>query len=111
MANVEEQVSGATQLIPLHHPQSYPVPMLTARQEVHTGAENAEQLYSVTEDEGGKLRSELTPMSSPWMTPMGSIGYITVPLLVQIRLILVTIAEIPTGREIWGERVASFYRK
>ena len=59
MANVEEQVSGATQLIPLHHPQSYPVPMLTARQEVHTGAENAEQSYSVTEDEGGKLRSEL----------------------------------------------------
>ena len=54
-ANVEEQVSGATQLlIPLHHPQSYPVPMLTARQEVHTGAENAEQSYSVTEDEGGK---------------------------------------------------------
>ena len=30
MANVEEQVSGATQLIPLHHPQSYPVRMLTA---------------------------------------------------------------------------------
>ena len=58
-ANVEEQVSGATQLIPLHHPQSYPVPMLTARQEVHTGAENAEQSYSVTEDEGGMLRSEL----------------------------------------------------
>ena len=59
MANVEEQVSGATQLlIPLHHPQSYPVPMLTARQEVHTGAENAEQSYSVTEDEDGKLQSE-----------------------------------------------------
>ena len=59
LANVEQQVSGATQLIPLHHPQSYPVPMLTARQEVHTGAENAEQSYSVTENEGGKLRSEL----------------------------------------------------
>ena len=59
MANVEEQVSGATQLIPLHHPQSYPVPMLTARQEVHTGAENAEQSYSFTEDEGGILGSEL----------------------------------------------------
>ena len=57
LANVEEQVSGATQLIPLHHPQSYPGPMLTARQEVHTGTENAEQSYSVTEDEGGKLRS------------------------------------------------------
>ena len=59
LINVEEQVSGATQLIPLHHPQSYPGPMLTARQEVHTGVENAEQSYSVTEDEGGKLRSEL----------------------------------------------------
>ena len=59
LANVEEQVSGSTQLlIPLHHPQSYPVPMLTARQEVHTGM-TAEQLYSVTEDEGGRLRSEL----------------------------------------------------
>ena len=58
MANVEKQASGTTQpLIPLHHPQSYPVPMLTARQEVHTGAENAEQSYSVTEDEGGMLRS------------------------------------------------------
>ena len=55
MAIVEEQFSGATHLlIPLHHPQSYPVPMLTARQEVHTGAENAEQSYSVTDDEGGK---------------------------------------------------------
>ena len=59
LRNVEEQVSGATQLIPLHHPQSYPVPMLTARQEVHTGAENAEQSYSVTEDVGGMLRSEV----------------------------------------------------
>ena len=59
LANVEEQVSGTAQLIPLHHPQSYPVPMLTARQEVHTGAENAEQSYSVTEDDGGKLWSEL----------------------------------------------------
>ena len=107
MANVEEQVSGATQLlIPLHHPQSYPVLMLTARQEVHTGAENAEQSYSVTEDESGKLRSNLTPMSSPWITPRGSFKYITVPLLVQIRLILATIAEVPTGREIWEERVA-----
>ena len=107
MANVDEQVSGATQLIPLHHPQSYPVPMLTARQEVHTGAENAEQSYSVTEDEGEMLRSEVnTHMFSPWMTPRGSIGYITVLLLVQIRLILATIAVVPTGREIWGERVA-----
>ena len=41
-------------------------------------------------------------MSSPWMTPRGSIGYITVPLLVQIRLILATVAEVPTGRDIWG---------
>ena len=45
-------------------------------------------------------------MSSPWMTPRGSIGYITVPLLVQMRLILATIAVVPTGREIWTERVA-----
>ena len=52
LRNVEEQVSGATQLRPLHHPQSYPVPMLTARQEVHTGADNAEQSYSLTENEG-----------------------------------------------------------
>ena len=35
LAKIEEQVSGATQLIPLHHPQSYPVPMLTARQEMY----------------------------------------------------------------------------
>ena len=45
-------------------------------------------------------------MSSPWMTPRGSMGYITVPLLVQIRLILATIAEVPTGMEIWRERAA-----
>ena len=56
LVNVEEQVSGSTQLlIALHHPQSYPVSKLTARQEVHTGM-TAEQLYSVTEDEGGKMR-------------------------------------------------------
>ena len=52
LRNAEVQVSGVTQLTPLHHPQSYPVPMLTARQEVHTGAENAEQSYSLTENEG-----------------------------------------------------------
>ena len=37
----------------------------TARQEVHTGAENAEQLYSVTEDEGGKYKSELNTHVGP----------------------------------------------
>ena len=47
---IEGQVSGSTHLlVPLHHPQPYPVPMLTARQEVHEVTENAEQLYSVTE--------------------------------------------------------------
>ena len=46
------QVSGSTQLlVPSHHPQSYPVPMLTARQEVHEETENFEQLYSDTEIE------------------------------------------------------------
>ena len=57
----EGQVSGSTHLlVPVpHHPQPYPVPMLTARQEVHEVKENAEQLYSVTEDEDGRMRSEL----------------------------------------------------
>ena len=45
-------------------------------------------------------------ISSPWMTPSGSIGYTTVPLLVQIRLILASIAVVPTGREIWREKAA-----
>ena len=48
---IEGQVSGSTHLlVPPHHPQPYPVPMLTARQEVHEVTENAEQLYSVTEE-------------------------------------------------------------
>ena len=45
-------------------------------------------------------------MSSPRMIPRGSIGYTTVPLLVQIRLILASIVEVPSGREIWRERAA-----
>ena len=107
LANVEEQVSGATQLlIPLHHPQSYPVPMLTARQEVHTGAENAEQSYSVTEDEGGKLRSELNTHVLT-LDDSKRINWVhNCTTVFQIRLILAAIAEVPTGREIWGERVA-----
>ena len=48
---IEGHVSGSTHLlVPPHHPQPYSVPMLTARQEVHEVTENAEQLYSVTEE-------------------------------------------------------------
>ena len=105
---IEGQVSGSTHLlVPPHHPQPSPVPMLTARQEVHEVKENAEQLYSVTEDEDGRMRSDLNTLSSPRMTPRGSIGYTTVPLLVQIRLILASIVEVPSEREIWRERQPS----
>ena len=45
-------------------------------------------------------------ISSPWMTPRGSIGCTTVLLLVQIRLVLASIAVVPTGREILRERAA-----
>ena len=55
---IEGQVSGSTHLlVPPHHPQPYPVQMLTARQEVHEVKANPEQLYS--EDEDGRMRSEL----------------------------------------------------
>ena len=50
-------------------------------------------------------------MRSPWMTPRGSIEYTTVPLLVQIRLVLASIAVVPTGREIWRERAAMLIKE